>query len=182
MKSDYPALQFILSPTMLPLLGILFCISMGFFKLYQQIIYSQKLFINRLRESIFILLYMLMNIGGYLIWMQKQLIMTPLAASFFISAALVEVIKESLAWRDDRKHYQGHGTQQISQATLTYRYKKHQRIAHINFSVALLMLFIMIAWCTIPASKLLTGSALVGLSLLYLAKHLSIRWTELNYE
>lgn len=160
----------ILSPITLPLLGLVYTVLVSMYHLHKNPTNKYVLASNRERESIFLFINMLTNVFAYTLWITSGsiLLMTPMTIILFFMASATNVLKDLVALFYQNDPYETMPLPQISDelmikqeyARKKWAYMQRQYLLLTNFMITLALSAIMVSWCLLPGSFVLTIAAI----------------------
>ncbi len=169
-----------------PVVGIVFTVGIAAYSFYQNSIDNTKSLYQRFHDNFFLLASTALNIAAYSVLITAATAMSPLAATLFVVAAGVDVIKEvsnlikisvenkKLGPITDKDTLE----QQQEKTRAANAQVKTRNAVVIELSSAALMVGIVAMWSFAPAGIAVSIAAVVAIGLVYLAKKLASSYNE----
>ncbi|WP_419420379.1 hypothetical protein ACNVED_03500 [Legionella sp. D16C41] len=182
------ALQsFILSIFSLPVLGLIGKVFSTAYFLYDNYADQKKTLIKRLEDNGFVLAGFVVNLTAYILWIIAASPMTPLVASLFVLASLLNVAKEIISLSHFAIKYKYYREPIPTEANVDlyrsyvrneYSYLKQRNAVFINLMAAILLVGIMASWSFVPSGIIVTICAFTALAIVALVRKYSLNKNE----
>jgi len=170
----------------IPVVGIVFTVGVAAYSFYQNITAKEKTFYDRFHDNFFLLASTALNIAAYSVLITAAVAMSPLAATLFVVAAGVDLVKEISSLiklsveikqmgaisNDDSLDVRQEKTRMVNQRL------KARNAVIIEMGSAALMVGIIAAWSFIPGGLFLSIAAVAAIGVVFMVKKLAASYNE----
>jgi len=168
-----------------PILGLLFSIGVAAYQICNNLVDKKNPFFDRARDISFRIVKFSLTVIAYSLLIAKAVVMTSLAAAFFLFSTLLDVVKEVLCLVQESLRYNNKQTMEEADPLTSnrtsirheFRYKKHRDAAIINLLATIVLVGILMTGWFVPGFLVTVGLA-AAMILTQGIKYLALRKNE----